>query len=239
MEDEAKRLSSTYRRLTLLNWALVILLLASVYNVAVDMNLLGLKLSPRSIAREIVLIISANLGVVSVAVFLHASILRKIAIKARTDTRHPSFALSLIDRKSTAEFIMELSSAFISETKYESRARRLTGAIFWLFLIIVTLIQVLLYVLASVGIHVAIMVDIWRHPSLPVIWSHSIVVYCLALDIMSICYSLAVSTIPLRYRNSELFAEYISRLEKGPTEAQRYLNELVKKEASKRLGAEI
>lgn len=226
MEDESGRLKSQYNRLALINWALLAILLASVFNIVIQINLLGLTLRPDTVAREILLVVSANLGAVASAVYMHAALLRTLVVRARSVPIPDSYSLALVDRRTTAELLSEAMFTFLGEPGFGSRLRRLLGAGLVVVVILIVLTQVLLYLAVGIAIHVAVMVDIWNNPSLSIGWSHVVVVYAVVLDTLSVTLGLLMSVISLRYRNSEVFAEFVRRSAQSETEAQLYLEGL-------------
>jgi hypothetical protein len=233
MEETSKRLSSIWARLTLVNLALYIILLASVFKVALQVNLLGLDLGPASVAREVVLVISANLGLVAGAIYIHAGILRRLAVSARVAATPEPFSLAHMDRLGTGEIIGEAMQAYSDDARFGSRPRRILTPLFQLLLVGTILVQLLLYLAVATVIHVAVMIDIWHNPSLPPGWSHAIVVYSAMLDVLSLTSGLFMYCVPLRYRNSEIFSEYMSRSRRSETEAALYIDNLVKADRRK------
>jgi len=227
-EASIERLYTRFIRLSILNYILLSVLLASVYHVTLRITVPGYNLSLDSIGREILLVASVNVGAASTFTRLHYDIFQKIALSLRSLKTPDAFELSHLDRKSTVDFFTQVPGSLIKGVVMNSRTT-LIGLFGILFFYVLFLAYLVAIIAATGYIHVEIMLDIWRNPSLPASVSHLVVIYSAAIDILTIVAAFLLDVIPFRYRDKEIHSKYTRLWDQGRSNGLLYLTELYDK----------
>lgn len=216
------------------NLVLVAILVANIFSVHFDISVAGLRFTDTSIARELILFASSTLGFVVGLIALHAGVLKKVALRAREEVVPKHFNLANIARLNVVEALSATLRSYSNAYRHRDPAH-----LFGMLMLLLIWLLGFLYLIINLGlyfyVHLLIMWDIWHGPSLSVFWSHVVVIYALTLDCCSFVLILLTQTLPLRYRNWEIVAQYKVRAEQSETAAQLYLEDIIRK-ASRRRG---
>jgi hypothetical protein len=204
-----------------LQLAITLFLLLGVASTDNSISLFGVSLKSVVGAKEILVSLSASLTLITLAV-THTRDVRFIIIEKVTRlTARPDFLeLALIATPSAYFFRLYLARQFARwqfSTLFSKVIRTTFG--------VLAAAMVLTLLFVFFGLQIFFVREIWEHPTLPVSWSRSVVIYVVcgyALGLLGI----VVQHLPLPYRDSGSIKE-LAELERSDPEAyQRRLQEL-------------
>jgi hypothetical protein len=199
IDDKSRELQSTWWKIVLANTALTVVLVASILKVKFQLSLLGLSLDPASVYREIILFVSVHLALASSLVLIHRNSLMSIA-NGVLMTRVPQGAsMALISRKPPGDFLGFLIGAYAGQSGFLLGISKYLALIALLVVGFGGMLAGFVLAVGSMLIHVEIMIDIWKNPSLPVRVSKTIVCYCVFIDVLTATAVLFFDIVPLRY----------------------------------------
>jgi hypothetical protein len=204
-DNRVASLNALWWKLILLQFALSMVLLSTLLNFKFQLNLFDLSLSPDSVAREIILLISAHVGLAMAGLGIHANVLQLAARKIRDARSKTGAELVGLDRWTMGEVILEIVKAYTTEAL--GGFSRIAGAAIILGSFSFFLIGFVITVIVSGVIHVNIMIDIWNKPGLGQPWSHWTVIYCIALDFGAFALAMFTEVLPMQYLDLEKIAK--------------------------------